>query len=207
MKKEKKKFPRVVPTEVSVTELNPLNIKCTTTKCEDGLHCFRPSKRALKEFGQVGCCQECGAVLIEWERIYQNNVADAPFIFNSMKNELIRHVFWHTEIEDKAISNALKRGKNDLKVHARKKLKSKIGKIPNDWDGRQTPMISNDIVTYAQHATATCCRKCLQYWHNIDYRRQLTEQELDFCTELVMLYIQDRVCSLQEEKLQKFLSN
>lgn len=36
--------------------------------------------------------------------------------------------------------------------------------IPND--GKQTPM-KNHPVFIAQHATATCCRKCLQKWHGI----------------------------------------
>jgi hypothetical protein len=35
---------------------------------------------------------------------------------------------------------------------------------PND--GRQTPM-RNHPVFVAQHATATCCRGCLQKWHAI----------------------------------------
>jgi uncharacterized protein DUF4186 len=36
--------------------------------------------------------------------------------------------------------------------------------LPND--GKQTPM-RNHPVFIAQHATATCCRKCLQKWHGI----------------------------------------
>lgn len=36
--------------------------------------------------------------------------------------------------------------------------------IPND--GKQTPM-RNHPVFIAQHATATCCRKCLHKWHGI----------------------------------------
>ncbi|MET0396404.1 MAG: DUF4186 domain-containing protein [Longimicrobiaceae bacterium] len=43
-------------------------------------------------------------------------------------------------------------------------------------DGRQTPMRSHPAFV-AQHATATCCRGCLQKWHRIPKGRALTEDE------------------------------
>src|SRR5690606_16763783 len=120
--------------------------------------------------------------------------------FNSMKNELIRHVYWHTPIETKAIEIALQSGKTELRIHSKKILKSKIGSSHNAWDGRQTPMTGNEIVNYAQHATATCCRKCLEYWHNIKKESELTDEQLQFCSDLVMLYIEERVPNLTDEK-------
>jgi len=43
-------------------------------------------------------------------------------------------------------------------------------------DGKQTPF-RNHPVFVAQHATATCCRGCLQKWHRIEQGRELTEGE------------------------------
>jgi predicted Fe-S protein YdhL (DUF1289 family) len=43
-------------------------------------------------------------------------------------------------------------------------------------DGRQTPM-RNHPAFVAQHATATCCRGCLQKWHRIPKGRALTDDE------------------------------
>jgi hypothetical protein len=191
------KFKRV-PIEVPISELNPLNISCGSTKCEDGLHCFKTSERIAKKFGEHGVCKECGINLIDWGRIHQNNIKDAPFIFDTMKNELIRHVYWHTQIETEAIERTLKLKKDELRNHVKRVLKSKIGPPTNVWDGRQTPMMGKEIVNYAQHATATCCRKCLEYWHNISKNHKLTEEQLDFCTDLVMLYIQERVPNIPE---------
>lgn len=196
------KFKRV-PVDVPVSDLTPLNISCGSTKCDDGLHCFKTSERAANKFGSHGVCKECGANLIDWKRIHKNNIKDAKFIFQSMKNELIRHVYWHTPIEKDAIDNALKSSKGELRIHAKKVLKSKIGSSHNVWDGRQTPMTGNEIVNYAQHATATCCRKCLEYWHNIKKEQDLTEEQLEFCTDLVMLYIEERVPNILEEKSEK----
>ena len=47
--------------------------------------------------------------------------------------------------------------------------------IPND--GRQTPW-RNHPVFVAQHATATCCRGCLEKTHGIAKGHELTEEEL-----------------------------
>ncbi len=84
-----------------------------------------------------------------------------------MKNELIRHVYWHTEIDPEAIEKAQQKGKAKLAERARTILKQRIGKAQNFREGQQTPMMGAEIVNYAQHATATCCRRCLEYWHNI----------------------------------------
>jgi len=46
-------------------------------------------------------------------------------------------------------------------------------------DGRQTPM-RNHPVFIAQHATGTCCRKCLEKWHYIPKGQPLTEKQIDY---------------------------
>jgi predicted Fe-S protein YdhL (DUF1289 family) len=43
-------------------------------------------------------------------------------------------------------------------------------------DGKQTPM-RNHPAFVAQHATATCCRGCLQKWHAIPKGRPLEPEE------------------------------
>ena len=43
-------------------------------------------------------------------------------------------------------------------------------------DGKQTPM-RNHPAFVAQHATATCCRGCLQKWHGIPKARALRPEE------------------------------
>ena len=42
----------------------PLDIKCTSTDCENDLHCFKQLKRM--EPDQRGKCRACGADLIDW---------------------------------------------------------------------------------------------------------------------------------------------
>lgn len=43
-------------------------------------------------------------------------------------------------------------------------------------DGMQTPMRGHPVFT-AQHATATCCRRCLASWHQIPAGRPLQDDE------------------------------
>ena len=43
-------------------------------------------------------------------------------------------------------------------------------------DGKQTPYRGHPVFV-AQHATGTCCRKCLERWHGIAAGKPLTEQE------------------------------
>lgn len=47
--------------------------------------------------------------------------------------------------------------------------------IPND--GKQTPW-RNHPVFVAQHATATCCRGCLEKWHHISRGHALSAEEI-----------------------------
>jgi hypothetical protein len=66
-------------------------------------------------------------------------------------------------------------------AHVMKQAKDLIRKrvapevIPND--GRQTPW-RNHPVFVAQHATATCCRGCLEKTHGIAKGHALTDDEL-----------------------------
>ena len=58
--------------------------------------------------------------------------------------------------------------------------------LPND--GRQTPMRGHPVFV-AQHATATCCRGCLEKWHHIPKGRELTWEEQEYVVDVIMEWI------------------
>ena len=58
--------------------------------------------------------------------------------------------------------------------------------IPND--GKQTPMHGHPVFI-AEHATATCCRDCLYKWHHIVKNKELTNEEIDYIVNIIMLWI------------------
>ena len=57
-------------------------------------------------------------------------------------------------------------------------------------DGKQTPM-KNHPAFIAQHATATCCRKCLEKWHRIPKGRSLTERETEYVVSVILRWLRN----------------
>ena len=45
----------------------------------------------------------------------------------------------------------------------------------------------------AQHATATCCRKCIQKRHGIEKGRALNEIEVEYVVALIMGWIEGQL--------------
>lgn len=55
-------------------------------------------------------------------------------------------------------------------------------------DGKQTPMRHHPAFI-AQHATATCCRSCLEKWHGIPVNRQLDGVEQRYVVEVIKMWL------------------
>jgi len=62
--------------------------------------------------------------------------------------------------------------------------------IPND--GKQTPFRGHPVFI-AQHATACCCRGCLEKWHHIPSGRELTEPEQTYVLSVLARWLGQRV--------------
>ncbi|HEX2092389.1 MAG TPA: DUF4186 domain-containing protein [Longimicrobiaceae bacterium] len=71
------------------------------------------------------------------------------------------------------------RGIEAVMEHATGFVASRLAVAEPANDGRQTPM-RNHPAFVAQHATATCCRGCLEKWHRIPRGRELTEEEIRY---------------------------
>jgi hypothetical protein len=92
------------------------------------------------------------------------------------------------------------KGLEIIKDHAYDFVNSRIAPDFPKNDGKQTPMRAHPVFI-AQHATATCCRGCLQKWHDIEKGRALTVAEVDYVVALIMGWIE-----LQINKCQKGLT-
>lgn len=174
--------------------LEPLEVTCTSSQCEEGLHCFKPTRK-MKLHGDFGKCRSCGVDFIDWGRLYINNPNDAEYTFDALKHELVRHVFNYADIDLKTENHARRKGILELENAAYKRLSKYVGPANPYRDGMQTPK-SGNIVYFAQHFTASCCRKCMEYWHGIPYGIELTNQEKDYFTHLIMLFIMKRLPAL-----------
>jgi uncharacterized protein DUF4186 len=178
--------------------LKPLKIKCTDADCSNNLHCFLKTT-TLVAAGKTGHCRYCDADLVNWKRVQRRDLADVAYTFEALRLELIRHHFWHTPISDRARNHARRKGKDALRDFATKQLRTLVGTPRHAREGYQTPRETNNqanVIHFAQHATACCCRKCIAEWHGIPEGRPLTVDELGYFTDLVMRYACDRIPDL-----------
>lgn len=177
-------------------ELAPLKISCIDTDCDNDLHCFKATRQMTGD--ERGNCRTCGVDLIDWPRLHQRSIDDAEFTFNALRNEKIRHHFFHTRIDQKALNYAKRKGWVLLREAMEERIWKYVAPSGNPRDGRQTPFSDNPIF-YAQHATATCCRTCLNYWHNISKDHDLTDEEVGYCADLIELFLRDRITDIANE--------
>jgi predicted Fe-S protein YdhL (DUF1289 family) len=68
------------------------------------------------------------------------------------------------------------KGLETVLEHARRFIDQRLAPGSPARDGKQTPYRGHPVFV-AQHATATCCRACLQQWHGIARGRPLSPAE------------------------------
>ena len=85
-----------------------------------------------------------------------------------------------------------KKGVEIIRSHAFDFVTSRVASRYPKNDGKQTPM-KNHPVFIAQHATATCCRNCIQKWYGIKKGNALTDPEIHFIINLIMQWIKQQM--------------
>lgn len=79
-------------------------------------------------------------------------------------------------------------GWKKIESHCIDFINKRIATYPVINDGKQTPMKGHPVFI-AQHATATCCRGCLEKWYHIPKNRDLTEKEKKFIAALIIEWL------------------
>ncbi len=85
-------------------------------------------------------------------------------------------------------SYANDKGRSTILRHTRDFVALRLAPAHPKNDGKQTPMRGHPAFV-AQHATATCCRSCLQKWHGVDSGRQMSDAEQEEVVSLIMKWI------------------
>jgi len=80
------------------------------------------------------------------------------------------------------------RGIATVRRHAEELIERRLAPAEPRNDGRQTPYRGHPVFV-AQHATATCCRACLERWHGIPAGRALDDAEQDYVVEAICRWI------------------
>ncbi|PBD57139.1 glutaminase [Klebsiella pneumoniae] len=78
----------------------------------------------------------------------------------------------------------LDKGPEVIDRHAADFIRQRLAPAAPINDGKQTPMRGHPVFI-AQHATATCCRGCLEKWHAIPHGRALSEPEQDYIVQVI----------------------
>ena len=80
------------------------------------------------------------------------------------------------------------KGLDVMRRHAADFVRQKLAPAEPANDGRQTPMHGHPVFK-AMHATACCCRGCLNKWYKVPLHRELTDSEQQRIVNLLMAWI------------------
>ena len=98
---------------------------------------------------------------------------DLDDVFPALARSAFRAKF-RLDTADQAYLRA--KGLDVIAVHAADFVARRLAPAAPARDGRQTPWRGHPVFV-AQHATATCCRGCLEKWHAIPRGRALDAAE------------------------------
>lgn len=90
------------------------------------------------------------------------------------------------------------KGMDVILKHAAGFIEKRLAPAEPANDGKQTPW-RNHPVFLAQHATATCCRGCLQKWHGIRKGQELGVEEKQYVVDVIQAWLSQYEVAAKEE--------
>lgn len=99
---------------------------------------------------------------------------------------------FHLKAQDKQYIR--EKGWNTIADHAADFVSKRLAPAEPKNDGKQTPMRGHPVFI-AQHATACCCRGCLEKWHKIPSGRALTAVEQEYIVGMLLFWMQREITS------------
>ena len=110
---------------------------------------------------------------------------DTDELFQALAKSTFRRQF---RLSPKDLAYARNKGFDAILQHARDFIRDRLAPASPLNDGRQTPMRGHPVFL-AQHATATCCRGCLEKWHHLPRGRALGEAEQDHVIAVIARWL------------------
>jgi preprotein translocase subunit Sec63 len=108
-------------------------------------------------------------------------VRDLDELFTGLARSKFRQSFY---LKGRDLAYLREKGLPTVLEHAQDFIARRLAPavIPND--GKQTPYRGHPVFV-AQHATACCCRGCLEKWHRIPAGRPLEPEEAAYILEVL----------------------
>lgn len=107
-------------------------------------------------------------------------------IFDRLSKSKFRSSFY---LKDKDILYIEDKGIDKIRNHAYDFVIKRLADTSNVTDGKQTPMKGHPVFI-AQHATGTCCKRCLEKWHYISKNKNLTDDDIKYVVDIIMSWIE-----------------
>lgn len=106
-------------------------------------------------------------------------------VLESLSKSKFRRSFY---LKTKDKEYVREKGIETIEKHARDFIEKRLAPKEIKNDGKQTPMRGHPVFI-AQHATACCCRGCLNKWHKIPKNTELSNEQKDYIVEVIMTWI------------------
>ena len=103
---------------------------------------------------------------------------------------------FHLKQED--IDYIDKKGLEKIRSDAEDFISKRLAPAQIQNDGRQTPMKGHPVFI-AQHATACCCRGCLNKWYNVPKNTELSAARQKKIVNLIMAWIEKEYSSSKNQ--------
>lgn len=104
---------------------------------------------------------------------------------NSLDNSKFRSSFHLGNYMKEYIKS---KGIDTIEKHCDDFINKNLKIYNKEKDGHQTPT-KNHPVFIAQHATATCCRGCIEKWYHIPKEKELNDKEIKSIKAIIMSWI------------------
>jgi hypothetical protein len=91
-------------------------------------------------------------------------------------------------LQDRELKILHDKGLDAVMQHARDLITQRLAPANISNDGRQTPWRGHPVFI-AQHATACCCRGCLEKWHGIPNGKPLSESEINYILSILRTWL------------------
>ena len=95
-------------------------------------------------------------------------------------------------LREKELEYIKDKGLDKIHSHACDFIRDRVAPSEPVNDGKQTPMRGHPVFI-AQHATATCCRGCVEKWHKFPQHRDLTKTEQEYLVSVIMEWIKRQI--------------
>lgn len=92
-------------------------------------------------------------------------------------------------LNDEDIIYVNEKGVETIRRHAEDFVEKKLAPSEPHNDGKQTPMKGHPVFK-AMHATATCCRGCLNKWYRVPLHTALSKEQKEKIVNLIMAWIE-----------------